>query len=289
MIRVHFQEPDSPEWRDWKARAAKARKGLEEARANGRKKTINADLYKERKADIFSAFNGKCAFCETLVFETDQHGDVEHFRPKGGVTDEKDRPVLVTLETGRLGPHPGYYWLAYDWTNLLPSCQLCNQPSHNGVRGKKNRFPVSDGFWAARPGEETHEKPLFLHPVRDVPEEHFVLDEVTGVLGSATPRGMACIELLALNRQGLMEKRRDMYSRVRGLIQNILGSITTAPHLAMADIQGLHAHHGGRKEYTLAARKALADARVHSPPLQALLALIEASTPSPAATSPGSP
>ncbi len=38
--------------------------------------------------------------------------DVEHYRPKNAVADTE---------------HEGYWWLAMDWTNLLPSCIDCNR------------------------------------------------------------------------------------------------------------------------------------------------------------------
>jgi hypothetical protein len=69
--------------------------------------------------------HGKCAFCECKVTHQ-QYGDVEHFRPKKGYKQKDGDPL------GR----PGYYWLAYEWTNLLVSCQICNQ------KFKKNLFPL---------------------------------------------------------------------------------------------------------------------------------------------------
>ncbi|MEF9674035.1 hypothetical protein QNM99_25505 [Pseudomonas sp. PCH446] len=39
--------------------------------------------------------------------------DVEHYRPKGAVSEDAS--------------HPGYWWVAMDWDNLLPSCIDCNR------------------------------------------------------------------------------------------------------------------------------------------------------------------
>ena len=55
---------------------------------------------------------GKCAYCESFYAGT-QPVDVEHYRPKGKVD-------------GMAG-HPGYWWLAGRWENLLPSCIDCNR------------------------------------------------------------------------------------------------------------------------------------------------------------------
>ena len=58
----------------------------------------------------------KCCFCEA-DFTANGYGDVEHFRPKSGYQTVVKGPLIK----------PGYYWLAYDWSNLLFSCQVCNE------------------------------------------------------------------------------------------------------------------------------------------------------------------
>jgi hypothetical protein len=55
--------------------------------------------------------NGKCCFCERRR-DAKLEADVEHFRPK----------LKVTENAG----HPGYWWLAYEWSNLLFACKACN-------------------------------------------------------------------------------------------------------------------------------------------------------------------
>lgn len=64
-------------------------------------------------------YHNKCAYCET--YEPDP--EVEHYRPKKRVRD--------------VPGHPGYYWLCYEWSNLMPACHDCNK---NGAKG--NYFPV---------------------------------------------------------------------------------------------------------------------------------------------------
>lgn len=104
-------------------------------------------------------YHCKCAYCES--FEPDP--EVEHFRPKGRVQDVPD--------------HTGYFWLCYEWTNLLPACHDCNK---NGVKG--NYFPVEgtrqtapppllpsgaldlDKFKLLSPLLTTTEIPMFLNP-----------------------------------------------------------------------------------------------------------------------------
>jgi hypothetical protein len=38
---------------------------------------------------------------------------------------------------GKSVEHPGYFWLAYHWKNLLPSCAFCN--AHLGKKSIPNR------------------------------------------------------------------------------------------------------------------------------------------------------
>jgi hypothetical protein len=106
----------------------------------------NSFPFKAYKADDVVAaleqlFRGKCAYCESSYAQT-QPADIEHFRPKGAVMIERpgERPHRRK---------PGYYWLAAEWDNLLPSCIDCNRARTQDfpdddlrlVRGKENRFP----------------------------------------------------------------------------------------------------------------------------------------------------
>jgi hypothetical protein len=79
------------------------------------------------KAALKECQHDKCAFCESKVSHI-AYGDVEHFRPKKGYLQEDGDELQ----------RPGYYWLAYEWTNLLFCCQICNQ------RHKRNLFPLTD-------------------------------------------------------------------------------------------------------------------------------------------------
>ena len=72
--------------------------------------------HKSVKEQLIAEQYGKCCFCEA-DFTANGYGDVEHFRPKGGYTVNRTSKLI----------RPGYYWLAYDWTNLFLSCEICNQ------------------------------------------------------------------------------------------------------------------------------------------------------------------
>jgi hypothetical protein len=81
-----------------------------------------------------SKFNGyKCWYCEAKG--TRAPFDVDHFRPKLG----------VTIDGVSLANHTGYYWLSYECWNFRLSCQRCNRPEKSAskiLHGKFNEFPI---------------------------------------------------------------------------------------------------------------------------------------------------
>lgn len=135
----------------------------------------------------------KCCYCESL-FTATSYGDVEHFRPKAGYKQVWEGPLHK----------PGYYWLAYEWSNLFFSCQICNQDY------KGNYFPLAN-HGAAR--ANTHhddidqEEPLLLNPALDVPQRHltFVKDAIEAI----DARGQASIKSYGLDRSELIKSRAD--------------------------------------------------------------------------------
>ena len=148
------------------------------------------DIWRELKWHLFDLFHGKCAYCEHKP-QAGYVGDVEHYRPKGKVDEDPD--------------HPGYYWLAYDETNLLPSCAFCNQ----NRAAKLTHFPVA-GEHARDPQSLAAEAPLLLNPYnRQVnPFEHLEFNEA----GITTPRKLSPLgefsrKIYYLDRPGLSEAR----------------------------------------------------------------------------------
>lgn len=117
------------------------------------------------------------------------------------------------MEGGRSGLH--YFWLAYEWSNLLFACRDCN-------RMKAARFPISGtrAVIGALGVVLEEEQPLLLDPCRDYPQEHLVyLDN--GNVVSETKRGQVTIEVLGLNRLSLVKKRRDAHQEVQRAIETI--------------------------------------------------------------------
>jgi hypothetical protein len=96
--------------------------------------------------------------------------------------------------------------------NLFCSCQLCNQ------RFKRNLFPLKDGRRRAR--SHTHrldkEEPLLVDPSAD-PSRYLGFREEYAYAVGGCREGVTTIELLGLNREELVEVRRDRLARLKDL------------------------------------------------------------------------
>lgn len=165
-------------------------------------------------------YHHKCGYCEQLC-----KAEIEHYRPKKGVTEDP--------------AHPGYYWLCYEWSNLVPSCRYCNTEG-----GKGNQFPVRntrvvgpqllpDGNpdrsrYNAVDSPLIEEQPYLLHPEIDRPEIHLIFEispPKDGILikGRDTEgRGNETIRICNLNRTDLKIARlTNVFSEYRTRIHDI--------------------------------------------------------------------
>lgn len=187
--------------------------------AAGSTESFNFRAYKgdDVVATLKSAFNGKCAYCESKILHV-APPDIEHFRPKGEVAEDDT--------------HPGYWWLASDWENLLLSCRDCNASRYHTVleakagalasavvlAGKHCSFPVN-GAYRAMSDAENHldEDPLLIDPTTKDPQHHLTWslehdsalaaprspDDVVDIYGDTSVKGYA------LNRNELVQARLD--------------------------------------------------------------------------------
>ncbi len=276
MIKIAFKEPTTEDWLKWVEEALEATSQVNATVQGGQKPKFKDALYKRMREVYYDAFHGKCAYCERK-FVLDQSGDIDHFRPKGAVTDENDEVVQVEMPGGR-APHPGYYWLAYHWKNLLPTCARCNRPTRlpsGKLVGKSTRFPVKAKAYAWQPGDEATEAPLFIHPMFDDPAVDLGLDPATGLIFARTPRGQVCIDKLDLNREGLPEERRRRYTEVRMRLGNAISAFQkNYAAEANEELATITAYASGTAELSWAGRIALAEGR---PGLLAVLAAIDGS------------
>lgn len=215
-------------------------------------------------------FFGKCSYCESYVLHS-QRGDIDHWRPIRTPTDEHNSKVTRARPDGSKEFHEGYYWLAYDWRNLLLACQSCNgQPMREPdgtMSGKGNRFPV-DGFRAWDVGEESLERPLLLHPVIDDPSEHLEVDLDTGCLIAKTDRGQMSIAVFGLNsRQRLVKRRLNKSKSLRNKLKiiRLLASLANADTKVSPLLQEwrecFKAAHKGDSAYSAVGRAVIEEGR----------------------------
>lgn len=147
------------------------------------------------RKSLWESQQKKCCYCERKR-ELKRESDVEHYRPKAKVTEDPS--------------HPGYWWLAYDWTNYLYACKPCNE-AH-----KKNHFPLLiDGIRATGPDDNLNsEKPALINPIDDNAEESIGFawkgsdNKFVKVVG-LDKRGEITKDLTQLNRPELVEERAE--------------------------------------------------------------------------------
>lgn len=167
---------------------------------------FNSKIYgnKKIKKSLIKSQYGKCAFCEQNVLNV-SHGDVEHFRPKGGYNQSLNRQLQL----------PGYYWLAYNWDNLLFTCASCNQ------RFKKNLFPILNPAQRAKNHNDdiSKEKAIFINPYNENPKYLIGFNQEVAQGKDKRKRGEKTINALGLNRKGagfsdLLEIRKDYFDLI---------------------------------------------------------------------------
>ena len=263
MIKIDFTEPDTTTWKRWRKDCEAETLALIKSVEEDGEKPVIKKLYRRKsiKPVYFAQdgpFHGKCAYCECPTGGF-QHGEMEHFRPKLSVTDEDDTPVMVLAGEEKKRPHPGYYWLAYDAENLLPSCIACNQATViDGKKvGKHSRFPITGTYAVQATDDLADEHPLLINPLTEDPAEHLKANLRTGVLTAKTERGSACIDLFALNlRDRLPEERLKVVDQVKVMMANLINGDDEAKVRARRQLEDIKS---GRASYALAARQALAE------------------------------
>ncbi|MBD9486273.1 hypothetical protein [Ensifer sp. ENS11] len=209
-----------------------------------------------RRPDVKMAleimFDAKCAYCEAR-FMADSDGGVEHYRPKGRLVVEN---------------HPGYWWLAAQWQNLLATCQHCNEirgqiivtpgmsmeeatrlhretlvkPTH----GKGSQFPIRGKRRLPMSHALNLEDALLINPTTQDPKKHLYFPPDTGIslavphktLTGPDEYGLATINVTALNRYQLVRERTVLLMDLRKHVLDLERSIDeaeTAPDQAAKD------------------------------------------------------
>ena len=172
-----------------------------------------SDLYKHRtvREELFRIYRRKCAYCECAV----SHGsflEVDHFRPKQKVIQDPN--------------HTGYFWLAYEWSNLLLSCQICNNSKsyHFPILGQRlTGPPTRRSDWQVNSSPMLAERPLLINPEIDQPENYLKFSPS----GEISPRnnsqkGRVTIVTCKLNRDHLTLARKAKRDRILARFRNRL-------------------------------------------------------------------
>ncbi len=194
------------------------------------------------KSALISAQYGKCCYCESKV-EHVCPGDVEHYRPKMGWRQNDNDPLQI----------PGYFWLSYEWSNLLYSCENCNR------RYKKNLFPLSDPSKrvVAPFGDVSQEPTILIDPSAEDPSTKISYRGDTPFAINGDLRGEETIKIVGLKNEPLRARRADLLNKLKLTFQ-IIGRQPQDP--LHAELTALLAEaSAASSEYSAAVRAAVAD------------------------------
>ncbi|HGM5882662.1 MAG: AAA family ATPase [Stenotrophomonas maltophilia] len=144
----------------------------------------------ELKRALLIESHGKCAYCEQLLDPEDSV--IDRFRPSSGAVDASG-----TISS------PHYWWLAYDWNNLFPSCQQCNFFKGNNFPVVNERIPVG-----VHTDFDAVEVPLIINPFRLDPSKHLEYTRDGRVIPLSL-FGEHTIATIKLNRSPLLLKREQ--------------------------------------------------------------------------------
>ena len=186
--------------------------------------------------------------------------DIDHFRPKASVKEDPS--------------HPGYYWLAFDWTNLRLSCHHANRPRRNPTvgqtGGKSDHFPLIHPATRARtPSDDiSREEPALIDPTNrdDVallsfqPSGDAVLSPSYSGKHPYEERFRLSNLYLNLNLPKFRDERLTLYNEVVRLIERAsreaprdVSAVHTAHQSFMDACDDLVAKTDRRSEYSAAA------------------------------------
>jgi uncharacterized protein (TIGR02646 family) len=207
MIRVNKKFAEVPKGLRSKL-AVKKQKALM-IDGNTHKFSTNYYGHKSVRQALEKIYYRKCAYCEGK-FEDGFTLQVEHYRPKNKIKDDTQ--------------HGGYYWLTYEWSNLLLSCQDCNSKKSNKfpIAGVRVNYPQADNQqWRVDSLSFIGERALLLNPELDQPGIHFDF-KPDGTLISTTPQGKATIDLCDLDRETLKLARKKVLDEAVNALSNQL-------------------------------------------------------------------
>jgi len=196
---------------------------------SGKKTFTNfADAYKmvPVKLALIQAQYNKCCFSEAK-FNGD-YSDVEHFRPKGRIDSWPDGKPS----------YPGYYWLAYDWSNLF----LCKKRVNTSE--KRNFFPLDDESTRNKfHFSNNNEKTLLIDISNEDPRKHIRFEKSQPV--PLSERGRFNIKFFNLRHPEFVDARRikfELLKTIKDLVDKGLAEGKDADHFkSQIELLGSHA------------------------------------------------
>jgi hypothetical protein len=284
-------------WKDWRERADDARAdvledwekwlALETRPRPPFKPQLKQKIWSDLKKWLGEhVFHNRCAYCEGPLRYDRYRGDAEHYRPKGSVIwrDQKGEEVRARckLPGGEEIDHPGYFWLAYDWRNLVPACADCNSGA-----GKVDQFPVqlvhilqldeatlagepqallpelevpraSNRYFLEPVTLDAKEQPLLLNPLNPTgngdPAQHLCYG-VGGLVVAVDNSGIGkeSIRVYRLDREEVRKDRQDAQERARFKYYSILMTQEPGPQRDAALKKVLKPYRMGDVDFSSAA------------------------------------
>lgn len=165
---------------------------------------FNKEIDNKLKEHLHKVFHGKCGYCEIKI-DYPELGTVDRYRPNNGVRDKNEFHQDL------------YWWLTFEWDNLIYCCKECNQY-------KANYFPIEGERMINNKPNQNKEIPLLLNPFEDNPEEHITINEDSHFVGR-TAKGKQTIDLLRLNRENLLIEREKIKNKIDSLLLESNGEI----------------------------------------------------------------
>lgn len=206
---------DAQPYKRWQNDAGKLTQDLYNADSEQNRKNIidnNQSLWKRPKFRewMVELFHKKCWYTESKEKVSAYH--VDHFRPKGRVSDSE-------------GSSEGYWWIAFDWKNYRIAGQLINVK-------KKDRFPINGTFRASIDDQRIEiEDAQLIDPLDEEDVALISFDESGEVVcaGDISEKDKKRVEvtndILGLNKiQNLVEARQEKWSKCHEYINDYLNA-----------------------------------------------------------------
>lgn len=193
---------------------------IKDALINKNKHDFKDSVYRDTTIEVLKLlYKNKCAYCESDGSASAPF-QVEHFRPKAKITGDTN--------------HKGYYWLAYEWSNLILSCSSCNNAkgNHFPVKGVRVFDPILEDITNlplniySRVDSDIfkNEEAILLNPEIDDVESCFYFlpnGEIVGI----NEQGKGTIDKLNLNRLPLKTWRKKIVDVYLNEMQEILDDL----------------------------------------------------------------